>query len=86
MQFTELNRYKNLLFLITNIRHKPFLIAYGRNITNAIKVVQKSKIKEMKNTQQWLGSLLKLVEDRIVEIRDKPLTPLVGKDSASVYS
>ena len=61
MQFTEINRYKTLLMLVTGIKYRPFLVNYAKNITAAIKNVQKSKSKEMKNTQQWLTGLLRIV-------------------------
>ena len=66
-----------MLMVLTAMESKPFLIGFGKNISSTVKIVQKSKIKEMRGTEPWLNGLLKLVEGKIVRMRDKPITPFL---------
>ena len=62
--FTELNRYKKILTLLSKIKDKSFLLTYSKNITSTIYKVEKSKYKEMQNTKIFLNSLLGNVDIR----------------------
>lgn len=62
--FTELNRYKKILTLLSKIKDKSFLLTYSKNITSTIHKVEKSKYKEMQNTKIFLNSLLGNVDIR----------------------
>ncbi len=71
MQFTELNRYKNMLLVMVQIKDKMFLQNYYKNVVATILKVEKSKVKEMKNTKTWLNNLLALIDVEIMEMREK---------------
>ena len=73
-----------MLLVLTAMESKPFLVGYGKHITSTIKIVQKSKIKEMKGTEPWLNGLFKLVEGKIVRIRDKSITPFLVESESAV--
>lgn len=62
LQFTELNRYKSILKLLTTVKSREFLIMFGRLVTSTIAKVEKSKIREMQNTKLFLNSLLAKVD------------------------
>lgn len=62
LQFTELNRYKRILKLLTTVKSRDFLMLFGRLIAATISKVEKSKIKEMQNTKSFLNNLLAAVD------------------------
>ena len=62
LQFTELNRYKRILKLLTTVKSRDFLMLFGRLITATISKVEKSKVKEMQNTKAFLNNLLASVD------------------------
>ncbi len=45
IQFTELNRYKNMLYALVQLADKGFLTAFAKLIVQAIARVEKSKVK-----------------------------------------
>lgn len=73
MQFTELNRYKNMLLVLVQIQNKSFLTGYAKNINVAIGNVERSKVKEMQNTKGWLNNLLALIDAKRMEIRERTI-------------
>lgn len=73
MQFTELNRYKNMLLVLVQIQNKSFLMGYAKNINVTIGKVERSKVKEMQNTKDWLNNLLALIDAKRMEIRERTI-------------
>jgi hypothetical protein len=70
LQFTELNRYKSILKLLTTVKSREFLMMFGRLITSTILKVEKSKIKEMQNTKVFLNTLLAKVDSKKFELKE----------------
>ena len=69
VQFTELNRYKNILKLLSTVKNQVFLAKYAKILASAISRVSKSKFKEMQNTKGFLNSLLAAIDTTRYELR-----------------
>lgn len=85
MQFTELNRYKKILLVLVQLSNRDFLAAYAKNIISTISKVEKSKLKEMQNTKNWLNNLLALIDAKALEMRERKVpTPIGGFQTESL--
>jgi hypothetical protein len=71
VQFTELNRYKNLLMILTELQDRDFLVGFAKNIRLTVRAVGKSKQKEMQNSRLWLGKLLAMIDGNLMRIKEK---------------